>query len=432
MSSICVVKNKRIIDFYTKNTSLNFETVNLLVIDLLDQIIDQNNSKNVNSTQSQIFETINDFKKQFETNNTQLLRDLSQQITNMKHDYLNEYKTILCANNSTNNDKIESIIQSNSNSLIDKTSLLFHDILPKHNNYDKFFKDFDNKYNQMLQPIFSLINSTEDRIKNEITCVKNSQIPEPLLHELTEFFNKFRNSSYKGQLGEMQLENVLNQLYPSAEILNTSSLRASCDFKIIRIDKECILIETKDYDRNVSIDEVKKFIRDVELQKQHGIFLSQHSGITSKQNFHMDIHGKNIVIYIHNVKYDPIIIRLAIDIIDNLCEKMAILNNENEDDYCISEETFKLIYKEYNEFVQKKINFIESFKESNKRLLNLLDDIKFPCLSKILTQNFGTILNNENQLILCNICNKFQATNNKSLAAHQRGCKRKNNSININ
>ena len=60
--------------------------------------------------------------------------------------------------------------------------------------------------------------------------------------------------------------------------------------------------------------------------------------------------------------------------------------------------------------------------------------MKFPCLSKIITQNCGSILNNENTEIICNICNKFSATSNKSLAAHQRACKKifKQDSIVIN
>ena len=36
-----------------------------------------------------------------------------------------------------------------------------------------------------------------------------------------------------------------------------------------------------------------------------------------------------------------------------------------------------------------------------------------------------SILNNENETIICNICNKFEATNNRSLGAHQKGCRRK-------
>ena len=167
-----------------------------------------------------------------------------------------------------------------------------------------------------------------------------------------------------------------------------------------------------------------KFISDIELQKCHGIFLSQHSGITSKQNFQIDIHGKNIVIYIHNANYDSTIIKTTVDIIDNLNEKLAMINEEQNDEFSISDENLQEINKEYASFIQQKLKLIEVLKDSHKNSISQIEAMKFPCLSKIITQNCGSILNNENVEIICNICNKFSATNNKSLAAHQRACKR--------
>ena len=78
----------------------------------------------------------------------------------------------------------------------------------------------------------------------------------------------------------------------------------------------------------MTLDEVKKFIRDIEQQKCHGVFLSQNSGITSKQHFQIDMIGKNIAIYIHNVHYDSTLIKSAVDIIDNLHEKIILLNDD--------------------------------------------------------------------------------------------------------
>ena len=37
--------------------------------------------------------------------------------------------------------------------------------------------------------------------------------------------------------------------------------------------------------RNIPPQEIKKFIRDIEEQDSHGIFISQNSGITSKWIF---------------------------------------------------------------------------------------------------------------------------------------------------
>lgn len=385
------ITNKKIIDFYAKNPSLNIETVNLLIIELLDQVVNSD-TKAFDSIQSQILCNITDIK-------TTIQKEMTNAVLH---------------SSASNNEKIGQLFQQNAGQILDKTSVIINESLSKHD--------------QIVQPMCSIVTAAEQRLHNEIANMKCGLMSESLLQELTDFFNKFKNSSYKGQLGEMQLESALNQMYSSAEIVNTSSLRASCDFRLNRPNKDSILFETKDYDRNVTLDEVKKFIRDIELQKSHGIFLSQHSGITSKQNFQMDMHGKNVVIYIHNVKYDHTIMRLAVDIIDSLSAKLAIINDEtNDKEYTISEETFEHIYKEYNDFVQKKLAFIDTFKDNQKRLMTLLDDIKFPSLSNLLTQKRGTgaLLNNENQQIVCNICNKYSATSNKSLAAHQRGCKKK-------
>ena len=67
----------------------------------------------------------------------------------------------------------------------------------------------------------------------------------------------------------------------------------------------------------ITLDEVKKFIRFIIEEKCNGVFLSQNSGITSKQNFQIDMCNNNILIYLHNVAYDPTIIKTAIDIIDH-------------------------------------------------------------------------------------------------------------------
>jgi ligand-binding sensor domain-containing protein len=53
-------------------------------------------------------------------------------------------------------------------------------------------------------------------------------------------------------------------------------------------DKPTILFENKDYNRNVSTDEILKFERDIQKQQHHGIFISQKTPITFKDNFQID------------------------------------------------------------------------------------------------------------------------------------------------
>lgn len=470
MSEI-ILKSKKIVDFYAHNTSFDPEAMNLFLIDFLEQIIHGMSSNVISSVNSQILSNVGELSSKLNLLSSNVLK-LNEDITNSfslkfqeaKKDYMEDYKNILYNNLTNNNEKINSLLQQNNSQLLDKTTLLLNDIVPKNNheqtssikdsiskfqnilleetakvlestNKDEslkqFLQNFENKYSQLIQPFHSIISSSEERIQKEISHLKDKTFPENLQNDMNDFFSKFKNSSHKGNLGEAQLEIIINQLFPSAEIINTSALRASCDFKIIRQNYEPILIETKHYDRNVTLDEVKKFIRDIEEQKCNGIFLSQTSGITSKQNFQIDMHGENIVIYVHNLKYDSSIIKMAVDVIDNLSEKLDSARLNNDDAFTMTEETLQEINREYIDFANKKLGFIELIKETNKKMLTQIEDIKFPNLSKMLTQKCGTILNNENKIIVCSICNKFTATNNKSLAAHQRGCKKRINSNNI-
>ena len=561
------ITNKKIIDFYSQNPSVNFEAVNLIFVDLFERLLGDMNSAMNSTINSQILSTVGELKSEINSLsvansniNSQILSTvgelkgefnmlssslskLNTDITNSiyikfqesKREYIDDIKNILSNNFSQNNEKISSLLNQNTSHLIDKTTLLMNDIIPKSNegyyrqlqesislfhksisddttkllqsndndeSLSLFLTNFESKSSNLLQPLFSCINATEERINTILVSLKddnnnfesksnnllqplisyintseerinknissmkdnnniesktntllqplysfinaseerinknvislkndtNNSAQEKIMNELSEFLGKYKNSSYKGQFGENQLETVLNQLFPSAEVLNTTGIKASCDFRINRTNQPTTLIETKNYDRNVTLDEVKKFIRDIEEQKCHGIFLSQHSGITSKQNFQIDIKGSNILVYVHNVDYCPHTIKIATDIIDSLSDRLAELE-EDVDEICIPKETLDEINKEYSRFIERKSSIIDILKDFHKKITNEVDEIKFPCLSKYLVSKCGSILNNENETIICNICNKFEATNNRSLGAHQKGCKRKHKTL---
>ena len=471
MAKVCNVTNNKIIEFYTQNPSINFEAVNLIFVDLFERLLGDMNSAMNSTINSQILSTVGDLKGEVNSLSSSVSK-LNNDITNSiyikfqesKREYVQDITNIVGNNFSQNNDKLNSLLQQNNSQLIDKTTLLLNDVIPKSNdgyykqlqesistfqksitedttkllnsvNKDEslstFISTFETKSTNMLQPVFSFISSSEERINKNLISLKednNNSAQDKIMNELSEFLGKYKNSSFKGQFGENQLESVLNQMFPSAEVINSTGIKASCDFRINRSNLPTILVETKNYDKNVTIDEVKKFIRDIEEQKCHGVFLSQHSGITSKQNFQIDIKGKNVLVYVHNVDYCPNTIKIAIDIIDSLSEKLTEFE-EDVDEICIPKETLDEINKEYSRFIERKLSIIDILKDFHKKITSEVDEIKFPCLSKYLVSKCGTILNNENETILCNICNKFEATNNRALSAHQKACKKKFKSL---
>ena len=110
-------------------------------------------------------------------------------------------------------------------------------------------------------------------------------------------------------------------------------------------------------------EEIDKFIRDVTKNDCSGVFLSQNTGIVGKENFQIDIHNKNILIYIHCVNYDITKINLAINTIDVLYDKLINIYQELAFQYrvnwCRNEETKTKCYLPFDFALEDKKIIIE-------------------------------------------------------------------------
>jgi hypothetical protein len=374
------------------------------------------------------------------------------------------------SNELENNLKITfSTFEKNNQTLIDKTIYLLHEIIPKSNEtvyntinniqtsikqetdkiYNLFSKE-DEKINQkfieiernfinmfstmqtnLQQPIHSYINTSEERINKNITNIsemttKSMNVQTQLYTEMNEFLNKYRSSTIKGAVHENQLENLLSEMHPSAEIVNNTGLTGSCDFLLKRKDYSDILFENKHYSSNVPSSEVKKFEKDCTNIKAHGIFLSQISGISTKENFHIDFKDGLILIYLHNVDYSKDKIRVAIELIDGLSVKMnQIREKENNNiDIVINRDVLAEINKEYREFALKKDNMITYIKNFSKTALLNMEEIKMPCLNKFLSTVF-VLENTANELkneIRCKDCGGGPFEPIRGLSTHRKKC----------
>jgi hypothetical protein len=211
-------------------------------------------------------------------------------------------------------------------------------------------------------------------------------------------------------------------LFPSAEVEYVGSQKESGDIMIHRKDRQRILVENKCYEsRQVTSDQVKKFIHDVDIQNCSGLFLSQEGGIVNKENFEINIHNRNVLLYIHNVNYDPEIIKIAIDIIDSFKAKLDEINLT--DDYPISKDTLEEINKEYQLFVEQKLNQLKMVKEFSQKMIKNIEDLQLPCLEKMLSSRFGYITSGK---FICEKCNNFIGKNLLALSVHKRTCDKTN------
>jgi len=222
------------------------------------------------------------------------------------------------------------------------------------------------------------------------------------------------------------LETVLNKMFPTADVTNTTATKASGDFMIRRDDRPVIMIENKNYERNVNIDEVKKFLRDVTENHCSGIMMSQFSGIASKPNGFIELHDSNVLIYLHNVDYSSDKIKMAVDIIDNLSAKLeTIATQEEQTGIIIKKEVLDRINEQFQNFMNQKEILLNTTREYHKKMIVQIEDMKLPDLSLFLNDKYASI---QNQQFLCDVCS-MAFTNKRSLASHKKMHKNKQASV---
>ena len=496
MSKI-MIKNNRIIDFYNKYPQIDIEKVNIMIVEMLENIIlnfEGDITKNMvtevfKKIQNQTTEITN-MKEEFNNtikNNSELTKSNQQIITNelstikdtlnklnsditnnvitkfyeLKNNYVEDLKLIIDKSSSENILKILEKLEKENDKIVDKTTLIINDIVPKNiSNYylqhevaiknfkedmikqieqlketnisiDKIQIIFTEKYNNLSTTIqnniLNYITTSEEKIKNTINEIKDisSQTnvqQENINNELVKFLSQYKIASIKGQFGENLLESILTSLFPSAEIVNTTGDSGSGDFILQRKDKFKILLENKNYDStNVSKKEVEKFINDVENQNCSGIMMSQRTGISSKQNFEIDINNGNVLIYIHNMNYDSDKILLACDIIDNLTEKIKDIK-KTDNSIVLAESVLIKINEQYQKFISKREEIINHVNENAKTLITMIKTLELSDLNNILCSKFASTKISNNTVFKCNKCNDKEFTTMRSLSNHKRYC----------
>ena len=474
--------NERICKFYENNPNIHFESVNLIFIDLFDELLQDLNSTMNISINSQILsnihentQKINDLNVSIDSlKNTILLttEHMTNRYTNIKNDYIEELNKIVQYNTF---EKIGPLLDKNNNLLIDKTQLLMYEIIPKsqnqmyheiQNTFQQFYKSitedtklllkhtdnqsikdyintFEMKSSIMLQnlhqPIYTFISASEDRINNNIIHLKdnytnNQNIQQKWMNDIIHIIQQQKSSNILCSQ-QKQIQNVLNKIYSTAEIISlnhstmlfsktTHNINNNSLFILKRQNKTNILIESIDIERNINNDEIKQFIQTMEENNSHGVFLSQTSGFSSKPNYHIETYNKLIVIFVHNVNFEEDKIKTAVDVIDNLYLKLREFNHENIHEMTIDKNMLEEINKEYQYFIQQKEILTNLLKESQKKIYNQIEEFKFPSLDKYLSTKFSIPI--QKQGFKCDLCKIFNANNLKALAAHKRGCYRKN------
>lgn len=441
MPKSITISDATVLDFYQKNPHIDIVSMNLLFIDILKRL-GSDLSKSVSDSKLAELEGV--------------VKGMREELRSSKEKYSTDLQTMLNSSSIENVDKVNSLLEKmferNTSSILDKTTNILNDVIPKNQGvYQKqiegtireFYQNLSSDTKKILelkekegtsvkdiqQPIFSFISACEERTNARIEALKESSSVQALEQEkmggqIMEFLNKYKHSTTtKGAISENILYGILQNIYPTDEIVDCRSATASGDFIINRKDtnKPTIMFENKDYKLTVDTREVGKFERDIQAKKCHGIFLSQSSPITFKECYQIDIIDGLIHVYVPNAEFNLEKIKIAADIVDRLAPALKMVEDEyTPDNISISMNEIERITEEYKRFATKRVEMIDYIKLTSKQMLDNMDEFSLPSLQSMLV-SAGKI-DSSNSLI-CPFCKKYTGKSKQSLAAHTRKCK---------
>jgi hypothetical protein len=283
------------------------------------------------------------------------------------------------------------------------------------------------------------IEITNSKIVNFYNSHPNINIEEVNLHFINLLINTFshtvcdvpattilstinRENVDKINVQKSEFSCILSQLYPSADITCNNDL-----FSMKRLQKSKILLKSVHAECNISNESIGEFVDLIDSENCNGIIFSQNSGISNKNNFQIDFHNKNIIIYVHNVKYSNYLITSAVDIVDTLYTKLQNFSKNYGQEFSIPKEILDNINAEYNVFITQKRELLDMIKEYQKKLLSQVEECRFSSLNILLSEKYSVPIQKAG--FNCDLCKKYSGHNLKALAAHKRGCLRKKQQI---
>jgi len=445
------ITNTKIISFYQSNPHINFEELNLLIIDVLkksgslktiETMVDNHKIKELDAFVSNMREVVR-----------KLIHSVSRKYIAAKTEYIREFKSAALESESRelisaatqklfekSCSLLSVVFQLRISSVAEKTKIILHQfnkILTANTEQifakmgcpiktDEYIQNFDSNSTHMMQAIMQLLSDLlsnyETRVKQVADSIKSSEDPSftiyyKLIYELNDIIHQLPSQDDDEAIS---FEKLLSQTFPTASI---TAEQESNEFHLIRDNKSAIYFETyENRDHNVGVSEVKQFIKRTTENNSNGILVSQYTGITSKPNYHIEIHSNIVVVYLHKVQFSSETLQKATDMIDAISGKLTEFSSLSENKYSIPKEILDGVNREYQQFILQKEAIITGFKEHQKRLLSQLDDMRFSTLDKYLSTRYSSC---KKQGYNCDLCNSFNVATLKGLAAHKRGCIRK-------
>ena len=375
-----LITDERVIKFYNSNPDIDINTMNLLLVEMLERVLDKSNPINLaQELISKIDGLKIDMKQQMQDSNVESRKDMREMIR--------------------------------SEVGVNAISGIIEDKLDKSAGYQS-------------EKIKNDINSTIHSVVGD-KLIKIDVKSDDLSSKFQEYIGRQENSNQKGRMSENELKLTLDDIFPMAVVEKISGEAHTCDIIIKREGKDDILVENKNYKTKVPITEVNKFISDIQNKEKHGIFISQYSSIANKDNFQIDIDGDKVLLYICNVNYDKDMISTGVKIVDNFSNALKKVSSSSDSEN-VKMKILEGFNDDYKKFITKRDNLTTKLKENYNQLQEIIRDLNMPNIDKFLIERFAHA---ESNVFVCDICNVYKSINLKGLNKHKTHCKKKKDKV---
>ena len=266
----------------------------LKVIQLGMEFFKQGNTKIQYWNNKDWEDKINDLERkhkgEYDNNNT-IIDSLNSQINTLKKDFITQKRNL--------QEAIENDFDTRYKKQLVDLKLQQQELREQRDKwnekYNSLYKELDDKFQSRL---------LDERTRNE-SIVKSLHVD--LDKERQRFLQQLtisQNSTLKGQQGEEFIFKKLNLLFPSSEILDTHSESGRGDF-IVRKDDIVLMVENKNYSKNVQKSEIDKFYRDLDRESnndiQCAVLVSMHTGICGREDFEFEVRNNKPILFLHKL-----------------------------------------------------------------------------------------------------------------------------------
>ena len=459
-STECIkIHNKKIVEFYNSHPGINFEKINLILVEILKQTLPSNADTIFcmellfRPEEKHKMDEIAVFLNKMRSLANYQIQRIIRESTEIRKKYICEFRSISCSNTlklKENNDAfsekmkecLSGVLKLRTSGISDRTNIMlrqFHKIL--HANIDsylspneseqtssEYISNFDSNTQHMINAICGLIteyiSSKEKQSQMILDSFRKKEDASSsyykLIYELNDFLQQFEEEDQAS--GSFDV--LLSKTFPTASIISESESKYNT---ITRENKKNIFIEMhKTKDQNIGIPEVKSFLKTAMEKNVPSILVSNYAGISSKSDYQIEIRNNHVIIYLHRLSFHPEKLKIATDMIDSLSGKLEEFCVNNEYKYSIPKEVLDDVNREYQQFITQKESIICILKDQHKRILSQFEDIRFLSLDKFLLTRYSSC---KKQGFICDLCCNFEVPTLKGLAAHKRGCIRKRASM---